>query len=209
MNTRRAAIATLLTALLIAALALPAVAAAGDLDSTFSGDGKLRVGISGGASAVAIQSDGKAVAVGEGGSKFAIVRINTDGTLDHSFSGDGIVHIAAGPNRFDEANAVVVRNGKITVVGTSTRDSDLVKALAVIRLNSDGTRDTSFSGDGIQLLRVGSNSTGEDLVIQGDGKIVAVGTGGPWPQDYFTLARYKPNGSLDPTFSSDGKQTTR
>jgi len=72
----------LLTALLVVALALPAVAAAGDLDSTFSGDGKLRVGISGGASDVAIQGDGKAVAVGEGGNKFAIVRLNRDGTLD-------------------------------------------------------------------------------------------------------------------------------
>jgi uncharacterized delta-60 repeat protein len=204
MSTRRAALAMLLTALLVVALALPAVAAAGDLDHSFSGDGKLRVGISGGASDVAIQGDGKAVAVGEGGNKFAIVRLNRDGTLDDTFGGDGVVHIAAGPKRFDVANAVVIRNGKITVVGTSTRNSDFVKALTLIRLNSDGTRDTSFSDDGIQLLRVGDSSTGEDLVLQDDGKIVAVGTS----DHEFLVMRRKSNGSPDLTFSTDGSTRT-
>jgi uncharacterized delta-60 repeat protein len=204
MRTRFAALSPLLTVVMVVALALPARAAAGDLDSSFGGDGKVRVGISGGAADVAIQSDGKAVAVGEGGSKFAIVRLNRDGTLDQSFGGDGVVHIAAGPNRFDEANAVVIRNGKITIVGTSTRDSDNVIALALIRLNSDGTRDTSFSGDGIQLLRVGSSSTGEDLAIQSNGKIVAVGTS----DHEFLVVRRKSDGSPDPTFSSDGSTRT-
>ncbi|MFL5797732.1 MAG: hypothetical protein ACJ77A_07325 [Actinomycetota bacterium] len=204
MRTRRAALGTLLTTLLVLVLALPAAAAAGDLDHSFSGDGKLRVGISGGATDVVIQSDGKAVAVGEGGGDFAIVRLNRDGTLDHSFGGDGVVHIAGGPNRFDVANGVVVRNGKITVVGTSTRDSDLVTALALIRLNSDGTPDHSFSGDGLQLLRVGSSSSGQDLAIQGDGRIVAVGTS----DHEFLVMRRKPDGSPDPTFSNDGSTRT-
>jgi len=72
----------LLTALLVVALALPAVAAAGDLDSTFSGDGKLRVGISGGASDVAIQGDGKAVAVGEAETSSPSCASTATGTLD-------------------------------------------------------------------------------------------------------------------------------
>jgi uncharacterized delta-60 repeat protein len=45
------------------------------------------------------------------------------------------------------------------------------------------------------------------VTIQGDGKIVAVGRGGPPPRA-FALARYYPNGSLDTSFSGDGKQTT-
>ena len=42
------------------------------------------------------------------------------------------------------------------------------------------------------------------VAVQEDGKIVAVGTAG----SDFALARYNPNGSLDPSFSGDGKQTT-
>ena len=44
------------------------------------------------------------------------------------------------------------------------------------------------------------------MAIQDDGKIVAAGQGGN--SGDFALARYNPNGSLDPTFSGDGKLTT-
>ena len=43
------------------------------------------------------------------------------------------------------------------------------------------------------------------MAIQANGKIVAVGEDG---DDDFALARYNPDGSLDPSFSGDGKQTT-
>src|SRR5438045_136810 len=210
MRTRRAAFATLLTTLLIVALALPAVAAAGDLDHSFSGDGKLRVGISGGATDVVIQSDRKAVAVGEGGGDFAIVRLNRDGTLDHSFGGDGVVHIAGGPNRFDVANGVVVRNGKITVVGTSTRDSDLVTALALIRLNSDGTPDHSFHGNG-EMVRATTVSGGlSALSVLGNGRILADGTTSQGQAGrQFLLEKYRRDGSFDMSFGGgDGVVVT-
>ena len=47
------------------------------------------------------------------------------------------------------------------------------------------------------------------MALQGDGKIVVVGgTSGSFSDEHFALARYNPNGSLDPSFSGDGKQTT-
>ncbi len=47
------------------------------------------------------------------------------------------------------------------------------------------------------------------MALQGDGKIVAVGRSGPsLSGGDFALARYNPNGSLDTSFSGDGKQTT-
>jgi uncharacterized delta-60 repeat protein len=204
MVPRRAVLAFPLAFVLVVALALPAIAAPGDLDNSFSGDGRVRVGISGGAQDLALQADGKIVAVGEGGGHFAIVRFNLDGTLDHSFSQDGIAHISAGTGRFDSANAVAIRNGKIVVVGTSERNSDHVQALAILRLNSNGTLDPTFSGDGLQLLRVGSESTGEDVAIQSDGRIVAVGTS----DDEFLVVRRLSNGDADHSFSGDGSDRT-
>jgi len=72
-----------------------ALAAAGDLDTTFSGDGKFVTDFTTGddlAYAVAIQADGKIVAAGRdagSGGRFALTRYSTDGTLDVTFSGDG------------------------------------------------------------------------------------------------------------------------
>src|SRR5256714_1361511 len=71
-----------------------------------------------------------------------------------------------------------------------------------------GDLDPTFSGDGKQTTDFGFGSgSAEATVRQPDGKIVAAGStpGG----DYrFALARYNPNGSLDTSFSGDGKQTT-
>src|SRR6185295_2515192 len=69
-----------------------AMAAAGDPDPTFSGDGKLRTDFGSGASsaqAAVRQGDGKIVAVGQADENFLVARYNLDGSLDTSFSGDG------------------------------------------------------------------------------------------------------------------------
>jgi Domain of unknown function (DUF5122) beta-propeller len=75
------------TALLVLATSLlataPATAAPGDLDQTFSGDGNETTDFAGGeaASDVALQADGKIVAVGSAGDGFAVARYNADGTV--------------------------------------------------------------------------------------------------------------------------------
>src|SRR5215218_5888153 len=95
---RVAALGSLAGALLLlaAAVAAPAKAAPGDLDPTFSGDGKqttdFRLGLSS-AAATVLQPDGKIVAVGtdlaHGSGVFALARYNPNGSLETSFSGDG------------------------------------------------------------------------------------------------------------------------
>src|SRR5829696_9041667 len=72
-----------------------------------------------------------------------------------------------------------------------------------------GGLDPTFSGDGKQTTDFGGEpgiDVATAVAMQTDGKIVAVGRGGP--EGDFALARYNPNGSLDPTFSGDGQQTT-
>ncbi len=194
----------------------------GSLDATFDGDGKLLTSIGASddyASSVAIQPDGKVVVFGDsvGGTKsdVALSRYNSNGTLDTSFSGDGKVTISIG-NNYDygggDRSLALQSDGKIVVVGLSNSLSNNNQSdFAVVRFNSNGTLDSSFDGDGKLITDFGTTSDyALSVAIQNDGKLVVAGesyaldgTG-----NNFALARYNPNGSLDTTFSGDGKLTT-
>jgi uncharacterized delta-60 repeat protein len=200
-------------AVLVASLMLVsgAQAAAGDPDPSFSGDGKQRTdfgaGFSGATAAVR-QGDGKIVAVGTAGGNFLVARYNLDGSLDPNFSGDG--RVQTNFTGADFANDVALQGNKIVVVGLSTANNGF-GYFALARYNSDGSLDRNFSGDGKQTTLWGGSGEGGAFgaALQSDGKIVAVGTTnihGSHTLD-FALARYRLNGSLDPSFSGDGKQT--
>jgi uncharacterized delta-60 repeat protein len=192
----------------------------GDLDTSFGGDGKVLTDFGSGVewvNSLAIQSDGKVVAVG--GSypasgvdvRFGLARYNPDGTLDNSFSEDGKV-ITNFTRGYDFAEDVAVQSdGRIVVVGGAGGERGRVKEFAAARYTSTGVLDATFSGDGKIITNL---NTGSDVAtgvgIQTDGKIVAGGWSGPArSSDYrFALVRYHSNGTLDIGFHSDGKVTT-
>ena len=182
-----------------------AQAAPGGLDLRFSGDGKQTTDFGGsdqGGNGVALQADGKIVVVGSAaGSDFALARYNPNGSLDPSFSGDGKQTTDFGG--FDQANGVALQ-ATARSSRSAARGADGDFALA--RYNPNGSLDPSFSGDGRQTTDFGGFDDANGVALQADGKIVAVGRA-PDGKD-FALARYNPNGSLDPSFSGDGKQTT-
>jgi uncharacterized delta-60 repeat protein len=102
--------------------------------------------------AVALQSDGKIVIAGRSiigtVNQFAVVRYNTDGSLDmlNFGGGDGIVTTTIGTID-DNARAVALQSdGKIVAAGFSSNGTDRDFALA--RYNTDGTLDATFDGDG-------------------------------------------------------------
>ena len=184
-----------------------AFARPGDLDTSFSGDGKLTTSFTGsvdGANDVAIQADGKIVVVGtvDITDGFAIARYNTDGTLDTSaditpatnFSVDGVTTIGAvTEGTFAEALAVAIQPGdqKIVVAGGGYNNdfADESEDFALARLNTDGSLDTvGFGGgDGTLMTQFAPGPDGsshntdiaEAVAIQTDGDIVAAGTGDP------------------------------
>jgi len=187
----------------------------GSLDTTFGGDGTVTTDVTrhpDDGLAVAVEPSGTITVVGGGGfggsnEKFAAVRYDPDGSLDTSFGGDGIVltDFSSGP---DVAFAVVVEpNGSVVAAGGARLGAGNPR-WALARYTADGSLDPSFGGDG----KVTTDFTGGDddaysLALQPDGKIVAVGqTGGSNPK--FGVVRYDDDGSLDVTFSDDGKLTT-
>lgn len=71
--------------------------------------------------------------------------------------------------------------------------------------------DASFSGDGKQKTDFGGSGGGHDVAVQADSEILVAGETyleNPFSSSDFALARYKPDGSLDRSFSDDGRQAT-
>jgi uncharacterized delta-60 repeat protein len=207
----RATIRVLLLAVLLALTLDSAVLAIpGDLDTSFGGDGKVSTNFTSGfdgASALAIQADGRIVAAGtSGGRKFALARYNTDGTLDTSFGGDGKVttNFTSG---FDGASALAIQaDGRLVAAGTAAG-----RKFALARYNTDGTLDTSFGGgDGkVSTNFTAGNDLANGVAIAPGGAIVAAGSAGVEGADpRFALARYNSDGTLDTSFGGDGKVMT-
>lgn len=193
----------------------------GDLDSSFGTNGivqsDLQTGSDDAAFGIDLQSDGKIVLAGysdNGSNKnAAIVRYKSNGKVDSSFGTNGIVLSDYDNGKQDELMVVKVHalSGKIIVGGSSIISSTVSKPV-VARYLSNGTIDSSFNTTGIRLLWITSLDyqylySVEDLVVQANGKISAVGwrdfPGMSWESDYWAC-RINSDGSMDNTFSSDG-----
>ena len=178
----------------------------GNLDLSFGINGKV-IGPSGTGYGLAVQTDGKFVVAGYvwDGSRFdfLVTRYHQNGSLDVDFSGDGIAIPIVGGTE-NQAYAVLIQpDGKILVGGYSETGSSF--DFALVRLNPNGSLDTSFSGDGKVVTSV---TTGQDnaydLALQADGKILLAGWGGPLNDGGLELVRYDSTGNLDTTFGVGG-----
>jgi uncharacterized delta-60 repeat protein len=214
----RLVVALLLTAAFSASVVAGALAAAGDLDPTFGGDGTVTARFLGGEAnvvgGVAMQADGKIVVAGGLSGRFALMRFNADGTRDETFSGSGKVTTdltgASSANGWDEAHAVAIQaDGKVVAVGEAGGRGG---RFAIVRYKRSGKLDDTFSSDGKRFTNFSSGpDVASGIAIQTNGKIVAVGgahLGGLAADGRFALARYNTHGTLDKTFGGDGKVMT-
>ncbi len=186
----------------------------GTLDTTFDGDGKVVTAIgagSDGGSAVAIQTDGRIVVCGSSSNgsndDFAVVRYNTNGTLDTGFDGDGKATTAIGLGQDSGFGIAIQADGKIVVSGVSNNGTNF--DVAVVRFNTNGTLDTSFDGDGKATTAIGlGHDFAFGVAIQADGKIVVSGFATNGIDNDFAVVRYTTTGTLDSSFDGDGKAIT-
>jgi uncharacterized delta-60 repeat protein len=173
----------------------------GSLDATFGLDGQVITAVSADYDVVrgmTLQSDGKFLVVGQSSpgsfeedDQQVLVRYNSDGSLDTTFGGDGIVNTDIAPGD-DRGWAVAVQaDGKIVTAGSNGSS-----AFTVARYNADGSLDAGF-GTGGTVTTAGAlaGNYAVNLALQSDGKIVVGGS---------RVVRYNADGSLDTTFSGDG-----
>lgn len=183
----------------------------GSLDTSFGTNGLVTTNFGGSDLAIAgaLQPDGKIIAVGQsdtGGTvDFALVRYNTNGSVDTSFGTNGLVITNFGGE--DIPTAVALQpDGKIVVAGAS--DVNGTFDFVVVRYNSNGSLDTSFGTNGIVVTNIGGVDVATAVVILSDGKIVAGGRSSAGGNDDFALVRYNTNGSVDTSFGTNGIVTT-
>ena len=129
------------------------------------------------------------------------------GALDPSFGAAGKVTTAIGSGNEGIDVLALQPDGKLVAAGYSNNGSNDDFALA--RYNPDGTLDPVFgSGGKVTTANGPSDDEAYALALQPDGKVVAAGYGSNGSQFGFALARYNPDGTLDPTFGSGGKVVT-
>ena len=204
---------------------------AGAPDTAFSGDGidtTLAAQAGAGLGAV-VQPDGKILVggsarlanSGDGSSRPAVGRWNSNGTPDGSFGSGGTAVFDFG--RLSLANAIGLDgSGRIVIAGQQQNAPGLPTAVLAARLNSNGTPDSSFAGNSsargytgvpglfaLELTRQAGFSAAFDLAIQTDGRIVLAGVAtdgdpsSPAGSDAL-VARLNTNGTLDTSFDGDG-----
>jgi len=153
--------------------------------------------------ALALQPDGKIVVAGtifnrdmDVPQNLAVARFNTDGTLDTTFGGAGIVITDFGAEELAD-DLVIQANGKIILAGTITNAG--ASDFLLVRYNSDGSLDTSFGSNGKLTTDFGNSAESvSGIVQQPNGKVIVSGTSG----ENAILARYLTGASIATTSTS-------
>ena len=194
----------------------------GNLDPSFGIDGlavtpfRLAAGCWDATTAVVPQADGKIVAVGFSycaRSVFAVARYDTNGTLDPSYGTGGKVLTSFGPSGACSSHAeagAIQSDGRVVAAGVMhCRAGDY--RFAVARYAIDGTLDSGFGHGGeVRTNFTPGYDDASGVALTPGGRIVVVGTSSfgdsdkPDAQPAFALARYRRDGTLDPTFGGDG-----
>jgi uncharacterized delta-60 repeat protein len=188
----------------------------GSLDSSFGSNGIVTTSFPGyqamRANGVTLQFDGRIVVTGlvapPGSARFAVVRYNSDGSLDTSFGTGGLATASFGGSNEAGREVAVLPDGHIVTVGYTF---NTISQFALARFGSDGRLDGSF-GTGGQVTTSFPGyqyAEGYALAVQPNGRILVTGVAFSLGGAYrFGLARYNSDGTLDSSFGTAGLVTT-
>lgn len=192
-----------------------ALAAAGDLDTSFGTNGVATKHLGTDASrSVLVQTDGKIIVVGgtNNGSTndIALLRFNSDGTLDTSFGTSGVTTTSIEPSANSWGiSAALQSDGKIVVVGHYYKSADSTLRMYVARYTANGVLDSTFNADGVATPTIASSTDDRavGVAIQSDGKIVVAVDSMGGSSHRFVVVRLTTVGDLDPSFGAAGVVT--
>jgi uncharacterized delta-60 repeat protein len=183
----------------------------GQPDNSFGTSGKVYIDYPNSSdigNAIALQQDGKILIAGQStisnlptGTLF---RLNSDGSIDTGFGNDGRAYIDGEVSNF--RNLAIQNNGNTVVSGYGFVTNSQFSYL-IARFNTNGQKDNTFNGTGLNKFRTSTSSTREDnnagfgIALQSDGRIIACGSD---EGENGTVVRLKSDGTLDNTFGSSG-----
>jgi uncharacterized delta-60 repeat protein len=161
--------------------------------------------------AIAKQADGKYLIAGaftnyKGTGKSRLIRLNADGTEDTAFTANAIV--SGTTPKFNDIvwDVKVQTDGKIILAGNFTAYGGVSNKNSVIRLNADGTEDTTFTANAVLISgQPKFNNGARAILIQPDGKILI---GGNWTSyglvsNKSRLIRLNSDGTEDTAFTTN------
>lgn len=162
----------------------------GSLDSTFNPG----TGTNNPINSIVIQTDGKIIIGGmftsyNGSARNRIARLNADGTLDITFN--------PGTGANSDVNTIAIHpNGKIIIGGNFTNYNSTTRN-RIVRLNEDGTFDSTF------FMGTGASNQVYKITIQTDGKIIIAGYFYSYNgTQRYNIARLNTDGTIDNSFNS-------
>ena len=185
------------------------------IDETFGNNGLALFGVppqTDGIKGIALQSNGKIVAVGNKNNKqFYVMRLNSDGSLDLTFGQNGIIEDSLIGEALG-AHISVDQFDRIIVTGTVNHGFGQ-EDIFVVRTLPDGSYDNSFGVQGVFIAYVSEvgpgaivkRSLGKKIRFLPDGSLL-IGGGFSYQINYFDFAAFKitPNGQFDSSFGTNG-----
>jgi len=208
----------------------------GQLDSAFGQNGKLTFGFNAGPAgkqddacfAVAVQHDGRLLAAGgatydaDNDLTMAVARLYPDGTPDNTFSSNGlsnkrVINLSSSSIQISYVQKVFeLSTHKILLLGpaslpSASAASGVQVVWALVRLNADGSLDTSYASDGIRTYAFQTDADSDaplDAVLLVDDSLVIAGTTAIQGVNEFqiAIAKFDADGNLDPSWGSNGRQ---
>lgn len=181
-------------------------AQSGQLDNSFGIDGiavsSFDATQDSEAKTMAIQADGKILIAGDTSlgsvTKMSVTRMNTDGSVDTSFATNGFLNFSTSTSKSFINDIAVQSDGKIVLAGYEW--NGISGNFALVRLNQNGSFDTTFGTNGIAILDSGMDEIGKSLHLLEDGKILIAGD----ISDQFGMTRVLSDGSIDTDFGTNG-----
>lgn len=153
---------------------------------------------------ITVLSNDQIIMVG-GYDNFTAIKLMPDGNYDMTFGNEGKIIINFEGYNAGATDVLVQPDGKIIMAGNVFNPGGEYN-FGIIRLNSDGTLDTTFNGTGKQIFDFNENINFlEAVVIQSDGKILVAGQSGQYANADFAIARINSDGTFDTSFANNGK----
>src|SRR5205823_2243667 len=139
------------------------------------------------------------------GQNFGLARCTPDGALDAGFGAGGVVVTDLGGN--DVARALVAVPSSRDIIAVGDTGSHPAR-IAVVHYRADGSLDPFFGSGGWVTTDLGSETHGNAVAVQHDGKVVVGGSAPMGTQQSVAVVRYNAGGTLDSSFALEGRVIT-